>query len=185
MTEPTEDHTNHPLGQGLWGYVADAAFPIAGLGSVAALLVVDRAHFDAVREIEKADDDAGAPEDSLPKPPWAFRGLVIVVRVACIVWELYEETVTEGSDKDNHNWVAAVTTLLVALGLTCAEVAALKEVVPQERITQARNWLRDYSRTGEGAPLLPAAAGPAAAAGTPVGGGGGGAADGGAGAASG
>ena len=111
---------------------------------------------------------------------------MIVVRVACIVWELYEETVTEGSDKDNRNWLAAVTTLLVALGLTCAEVAAaLKEVVPQEWITQVRNWLRDYSRTGEGAPLLPAAAGPAAAAGTPVGGGGGGAADGGAGAASG
>ena len=92
---------------------------------------------------------------------------------------------TEGSDKDNRNWLAAVTTLLVALGLTCAEVAALKEVVSQERITQVRNWLRDYSRTGEGAPLLPPVAGPAAAAGTPVGGGGGGAADGGAGAASG
>ena len=115
---------------------------------------------------EKADDDAGAPKDSLSKPPWAFRGLMIVVRVACIVWELYEETVTEGSDKDNRNWVAAVTTLLVALGLTCAEVAALKEVVPQERITQVRTWLRYCSRIGEGAPLLPPAAGPAAAAGT-------------------
>ena len=45
---------------------------------------------------------------------------MIVVRVACIVWELYEETLifrppcenlpqrSEGSDKDNRNWVAAV-----------------------------------------------------------------------------
>ena len=93
------------------------------------------AHTDTLCLIAHEDGDVGLATDPLPMLPWFFRCCVLRTGLAFIIWELYDEIWIEGSEGFNRNWAAAITTLLVALGFTSAEIVALKSNV-REQINQ-------------------------------------------------